>query len=65
MVPGKHIVSIHLDDSTSKDSAKAPTNSPTLDRTKANTENRTEGDLGSDQSCDLEIAAKKVESLYI
>ena len=65
MVPGKHIVSIHLDEVYSRSMTKAPGNSPIpsdRDLCIEGVSNINRSDENID--LDLEVATKKIESMY-
>ena len=66
MVPGKHIVSIHLDDTSSpRNASKAPLNSPIPDRKTDMIQEGTQKN-STDESTDIQVEAvtKKLESMY-
>ena len=68
MVPGKHIVSIHLDDSppSSRNTSKAPANSPIIDSFTKLKQEGEQGNSETEENIDshLEAATKKIESMY-
>ena len=64
MVPGKHILSIHLDESNpTRSSSNPPVNSPVVE--KAASEPEQAHNQSTDEEFQLEAAAKKLESMYL
>ena len=67
MVPGKHIVSIHLDEipsSSSTSFAKAPVNSPTSNHRQLVVEEGISTNLTEKSDSDVEDLTQKIESMY-
>ena len=67
MVPGKHIVSIHLDEipsSSSTSFAKAPVNSPTSNHKQLVVEESISTNLTEKCDSDVEDLTQKIESMY-
>ena len=67
MVPGKHIVSIHLDEipsSSSTSFAKAPVNSPTSNHRQLVVEESISTNLTEKSDSDVEELTQKIESMY-
>ena len=67
MVPGKHIVSIHLDEipsSSSTSFAKAPVNSPTTGHRQLVVEEGIPTNLTEKSDSDVEDLTQKIESMY-
>ena len=64
MVPGKHIISIHLDASPpTRSSSNPPVNSPVVEKAANDAEQA--HNQSTDEDFQLEAAAKKLESMYL